>query len=117
MSEPNPSSEHCQRWEHCRHTWRHRREGGFDATPYRVAPLPESIARPFVTGHHYSASWPAARLSYGLFDTRAELDDAHPTDAATGELLVGVAVFVVPMSVRALTNVFPDLTLRRRDHT
>lgn len=44
--------------------------------------------------NHYFASYPAARLRFGLHD---------------GPWLVGVAVLGVPMQGRVLTAVFPDL--------
>jgi hypothetical protein len=89
-----PASDFCQRWSGRRHSWRHRSEGGFDARRYDVGPLIEAHARAFVEANHYSASYPAARLRFGLYD---------------GPWLVGVAVLGVPMQRRVLTAVFPDL--------
>jgi hypothetical protein len=89
-----PVSDFCQRWRERRHSWRHRSEGGFDAARYDVAPLAESSARSFVEVNHYAASYPAARLRFGLYD---------------GPWLVGVAVLGVPMQRRVLTAVFPSL--------
>lgn len=102
-----PASEHCQRWAHGRHSWRHASEGGFDPARFDVTPLPESLARPFVTRHHYAGTYPAARLAYGL-TTR---DDRLATDTATvdGRALVGVAVLSVPMRADVLSSVFPTL--------
>jgi len=90
----NPASDFCQRWRQRRHSWRHRSEGGFDGGRYEVAPLAETEARTFVELNHYAASYPAARLRFGLYD---------------GPWLVGVAVLGVPMQRRVLTAVFPDL--------
>lgn len=54
--------------------------------------IPEADAKQFVTDHHYSASYPAARVRVGLM--------AKP---ATGvEYLGGVAVFSVPMQPAAV---------------
>jgi hypothetical protein len=89
-----PASAFCQRWRQHRHSWRHRSEGGFDARRYDVAALAEADARTFVATNHYSASYPAARLRFGLYD---------------GPWLVGVAMLGVPMQRRVLTAVFPDL--------
>jgi hypothetical protein len=89
-----PASDYCQRWDARRHSWRHRSEGGFDATRYDAAPLAESDARAFIEVNHYAGTYPAARLRYGLYD---------------GPWLVGVAVLGVPMQRRVLTTVFPDL--------
>ncbi|TMC03164.1 MAG: hypothetical protein E6J41_28410 [Chloroflexi bacterium] len=88
------ASDFCLRWHARRHSWRHRSEGGFDARRYDVAPLAESAARTFVEINHYAASYPAARLRFGLYD---------------GPWLVGVAALGVPMQRRVLTAVFPDL--------
>lgn len=55
----------------------------------------DRTARDFVQMHHYSGSYPAARLRYGLFEN--------------GEL-VGVAVLSVPVRESVLTRVFPGLT-------
>lgn len=78
----------CQRW-------RDRRERHVPAGPlinpadYAVDVIEERHARPFVIQHHYAGTFPAARLSVGLF-RRAEL--------------VGVAVFSVPMNNRAIPH-------------
>lgn len=90
------NSELCQRWYRGLDSWRHTSEGGFDPGRYVVLPVDEPAARDFVVTHHYSGSWPAARLRYGLYD----LLDLE---------LVGVAVLGVPMSVRVLTGPFPGL--------
>jgi len=86
----------CLRWRDRRHSWRHRSDGGFDPDRYRVAPIEEATAKAFVTAHHYSGTYPAAVRRYGMWDQ------------PTGQL-VGVAVYGVPMSLRVLTNVLPDL--------
>ena len=83
------------RWTHRLHAWRHRSEGGFDRRRYDVAELPDDrTARAFVETHHYSASFPVARLRYGLY---------------RGPHLEGVAVLGVPARARVLTRPFPDL--------
>lgn len=85
----------CQRWRGGQHSWRHRSEGGFDPAAYEVAPIDEDKAvKAFVVGHHYSASYPSAKLRYGLY--------------GAGEL-VGVAVLSIPTNDKSLTNVFPGL--------
>lgn len=58
-----------------------------DPMRYDVALISEDEARAFVIGHHYSASYPAARLRIGL---------------CRGSLLVGVAVFSIPCSQAVL---------------
>jgi hypothetical protein len=63
-----------------------------------VEPLDEAAAKAYVTRHHYSGSYPAASRRYGLY-----------VDTEAGPDLVGVAVFGIPVQVRVLTNVFPDL--------
>jgi hypothetical protein len=86
----DPASAFCQRWRARRHSWRHRSEGGFDARRYDVVPLAEADARTFVATNHYSASYPAARLRFGLYD---------------GPWLVGVAVLGVPMQRRVQESI------------
>ena len=90
-----PSSDWCQRWRDGRHRWRHRAEGGFDSRRYEVAPLAEAEARRFVVQHHCLATYPAARLRYGLY--------------ARAGALVGVAVLTVPPRAAVLTGAFPSL--------
>ena len=84
--------------------WRDRRArfvpsaSVIDPRDYAVDVIPcASVAKPFVTAHHYSASFPASRLSVGLYRRGA----AARTD------LVGVATFSVPMngaSIRCRTG-------------
>ena len=84
-----------QRWRHRQQSWRHRSDGGFDRTRYEVAELPDDrTARAFTETHHYSGTYPAARLRYGLY---------------RGTRLEGVAVLGVPASERVLTKPFPGL--------
>lgn len=102
MPQPaSPTSTACQRWTLGRHSWRHASEGGFDRRRFTVAAIHEAVARAFVCRHHYSASYPAARLAWGLFTDDEALVDDGP--------LVGVAVLSVPMRAAVLTNVFPEL--------
>jgi hypothetical protein len=92
------ASDWCQRWSHRRQSWRHRSEdGGFDRDRYDVEPIEELVAKEFIESHHYSGTYPAARLRFGLHDR-----------ARDGQL-VGVAVLSVPMQALVLTNAFPDL--------
>ncbi|MEV6683393.1 hypothetical protein AB0N09_42065 [Streptomyces erythrochromogenes] len=98
ISEIPTSSAWCQRWQGRRHSWRHLSEGGFDARRYLVELIPERLAKAFVLEHHYSGSFPAARLSFGLYDF--SLGEAR---------LCGVAVFGVPVTAAVLTRPLPDL--------
>lgn len=98
LAEIATASDWCQRWDRGRHSWRHRREGGFDPSWYDVEPVAEGDARDFVAIHHYSGSYPASSWRFGLYDVRG---DAHQ--------LVGVAVFGVPVQAAVLTRTFPDL--------
>jgi len=84
----------CQRWQGGQHSWRHRSDGGFDRARYEVAPIAEADAKGFVVGHHYSGSYPAARIRFGLY---------------CAEALVGVAVLSTPVASKVLTSVFPGL--------
>jgi len=77
--------------------WRERRESYRPAEPiathlHEVAALDELSAKTFVTTHHYSGTYPAARFRFGLYER--------------GEL-VGVAVFSHPCNDAVLTGVFP----------
>jgi hypothetical protein len=83
----------CQRWNQQHEHWQHTRDDFFRPHRYRVQPLDEQTARTFTTTHHYSRSWPAAQLRFGLVED--------------GEHLVGTCVFGVPMRDTVLTNVFP----------
>lgn len=84
----------CLRWQDRQHTWRHRSDGGFDRARYEVALIAEADAKRFVVAQHYSGSYPAARLRFGLY---------------CAEALVGVAVLSVPVNAKSLTSVFPGL--------
>ncbi len=90
-------NELCQRWRDRTPKWRRRFEGGFDRDRYTVAPIEEAPARAFTEQHHYSASWPASRLRYALYDQQE------------GGELVGVAVLGIPMHPTVLTRPFPKL--------
>lgn len=94
LTEVPTASANCQRWNGGQHTWRHTSEGGFDPARYSVEPLDETTAKAFVTGHHYSGTYPAAAQRYALLD---------------GPLLVGVLVLGIPASGRVLTAPFPEL--------
>jgi len=87
-----------QRWLEGRDSYRPPLER-IDPAQYEVAPLEsDTVARSFIERHHYSHSYPAARVRVGL--------------ARRGEL-VGVAVFSQPTNDRAITNVFAGLEAQR----
>ena len=89
----------CMRWQPGRvQTWRRAEDGGFDGRRYEVAAIGERQARAYVEDRHYSGTWVAARLRYGLMDVSGR----EPR-------LAGVAVLSVPVSKRAVLKVFPDL--------
>ena len=88
----------CQRWRDRAHSWRTPAGGVIDPARYAVARITDAEARPFVTRHHYSGTYPAARLAYGLFDL-----------ADPGPALAGAAVLSVPPSAAVLTTVLPGL--------
>lgn len=80
-------TETCQRWRDRRASYRPAGEV-IDPRRYEVAPITtDTEARGFVVAHHYSASYPAARVRVGLYRADA---------------LVGVAVFSVPAQGKAL---------------
>lgn len=78
----------CQRWRDHRSSYRPAGEP-IDPSQYGVEVIDEKTARSFVVGHHYSASYPAARCRVGLFQ---------------GVALVGVAVFSVPAGPSVLSR-------------
>lgn len=60
----------------------------FDPRAHEVVAIPDdTTAKRFVVDHHYSASYPAARWRFGLYERGA---------------LVGVAVYSVPMRAEVL---------------
>ncbi|HYE88478.1 MAG TPA: hypothetical protein VEA16_19085 [Vicinamibacterales bacterium] len=83
----------AQRWSEGR--TRFRPAGELIRTAeYDVAPIAaDAVAKAFVETHHYSRTFPAARVRVGLYRRGA---------------LVGVAVFSHPCSDKVLTSVFPD---------
>jgi hypothetical protein len=84
---PAHVTEMCLRWN--RRRFRHRPAGEpLETHRYSVEPIDEAAAKAYVIKHHYSGSYPAARFRAGLFEHRA----FH------APLLVGVAVFSVPMT-------------------
>jgi len=84
----------CQRWRERRGLYRPAGEP-IATRAYEIAAIADdSSARAFVTRHHYSASYPAARRRFGIY-------------RAGGEL-VGVAVFSVPMHAAALRPLPPE---------
>jgi hypothetical protein len=64
---------------------------------YEVAEIPDdTTARAFIEEHHYSGTYPAAIVRFGLY---------------WHALLVGVAVFSFPCNSATLTNVFPQVSI------
>jgi hypothetical protein len=76
-----------KRWSRRRERWV-TPEDHFLPAGYAVDVVAEPLARDFVVREHYSGSFPAARLSVGLW--------------GPGPVLAGVAVFSVPMSESVL---------------
>lgn len=85
-----PSLLHAKRWRDRAQRW--VAPGSlFDPRHYSVDVIRgDASPKSFTVQHHYSGTFPAARLSVGLFGPRAAL--------------VGVAVFSVPMSESVLTK-------------
>lgn len=80
-----------QRWSEGRSSYRPAGEV-IRTSDYDVAEITPEAARAFVTTHHYSKDYPAARYRYGLM--------RHGR-------LVGVAVFSQPVNNRTVTKHFP----------
>jgi hypothetical protein len=95
MPEISPSSEWCQRWRDGKSSWRHRSEGGFNARSYEVAPLDDRTAKAYVERHHYSGTYVASRLRYGMWERHGAL--------------VGAAVLGIPVRSAVLTRPLPEL--------
>lgn len=91
----------CQRWRTDRtHAWRRRSDGGFDASRYGVTQIDATAAKAYVTTRHYSGTFGADKVSYGLFDL----------EAVAGPVLCGAAVLSSPAGgPKVLTGVFPRL--------
>lgn len=88
----------CQRWRSGRASYRPAGEC-FDHSRASVSIIDEAAAKAFVLEHHYSGSYPAARLRVGLFVKRA----------FAREELAGVAVFSVPMTQAVIPHWFPGV--------
>lgn len=80
----------CQRWNNGRDSYRPAGET-IVTSAYDVAPIDELTAKRYVTAHHYSKTYPAARFRFGLH---------------RGGELVGVAVFSHPSNDKVLA-IFP----------
>lgn len=92
----DPAAGPCQRWTAGRQAWRQPGVERFDPGRYTAGPAGETAAKAFVLANHYSGTWPATRMRFGL------------TDVDSGEL-VGVAALSVPASAGVLTGAFPGL--------
>lgn len=86
-----------QRWYEGTQRWRPTGEQGFEPDRYGVAEIGKSEAQAFVRRHHYSATFPASKFCFGLWDLAA-------TPRLVGALVLGIA-----MHNRVLTNPFPHL--------
>lgn len=83
-----------QRWREGRDAYR-RPDEPIRTLDYEVAPIDDdTTARAFVERHHYSRSYPAARVRVGLY---------------RGPELVGVAVFSQPTNNAVITGLAPGL--------
>ena len=92
----DPGAGPGQRWRRGREHWVLPGRDHFEPARWAVVRITDAEARPFVETHHYSGSYPAARLRYGL------------VDQWTGEL-GGAAVLSVPVNKLVVTGAFPDL--------
>lgn len=88
-----PLASSCQRWRDRASSWRPAGEL-FNAREAEAQVIDEATAKAFVTRHHYSGTYPAARLRVGMFWRGA---------------LAGVVVFSVPMSQQIVPKYFADL--------
>ena len=79
-----------KRWQDGAQRWTAPDRDVFRPALFAVDVVPERAAKAFVTTHHYSHTFPAARLTVGLFGPGAEL--------------VGTAVFSQPMTDQVLSK-------------
>lgn len=92
--EPLFALDFAQRWRDRSERWQPRGPL-FDPSAHEVKPIPDdTTASGFVTQHHYSGAYVAARYRFGLYHA--------------GEL-VGVAVYSNPAALPVLTCVLPEL--------
>lgn len=91
MDAPVPVHSFAQRWRD-RREYRRPPSERIDPTEFGVEILRDRDAKAFVTGHHYSGSYPAARLAVGLMRR----------NGVGASRLVGVCVFGVPMNERSV---------------
>jgi hypothetical protein len=82
-------SQLCLRWAKRRHSY--APDHTVSPSLYSVEPIDELDAKRYVTTHHYSGTYPAARLRVGLF--------------RAGVGLVGVAVLSQPCNQRVIASV------------
>jgi hypothetical protein len=101
MSMPSTSSARTQRWLDKTASYRPVGEP-FARNRYEVLEISKNAAEAFTVKHHYSNTFPATRLCYGLYDARRSHGRVPE--------LVGVAALGVPSHPAVLTNPFPSLT-------
>lgn len=91
-STPPIDRDFSKRWT-SRREFRVRADLCFDPSEFGADVISDRLAKPFVEHHHYSASYPAARLAVGMFRKAGPAADTQ---------LVGACVFSVPMNQRAV---------------
>jgi hypothetical protein len=97
ISAPPPATS-CQRWRE-RVAKRRGPPARCSARAAEAVAIDEATAKAFVTRHHYSASYPAARFRVGMM--------WRPSSGR--ECLAGVVVFSVPMNERTVPRYFDEL--------
>ncbi len=91
MDAAPPVHSFAQRWRD-RREYRRPAAERIDPSQFGVEILRDRDAKAFVTGHHYSGSYPAARLAVGLMRR----------SGVGASRLVGACVFGVPMNERSV---------------
>lgn len=93
--------DYTQRWRDKKTRWRPAGEV-IDTSRYGVELIPDdNTAKAFVEAHHYSGSYPAARVRVGLYRAIG--------CGGRGVELVGVAVFSVPCNNRVIPSYVPGI--------
>lgn len=99
---PHTGTDVSQRWERRKDKYKVRPpEERIDPSRYDVEPILQGPAKTYIETHHYSGSYPAARLNVGLFERQLH---------GQGRRLVGVCVFSVPMQKAVIPKYAPALT-------
>ena len=86
MDAAAPVHSFAQRWRD-RREYRRPAAERIDPAQFGVEILRDSDAKAFVTGHHYSGSYPAARLAVGVLAPAVAVIESEKGSADLGKVL------------------------------